>query len=280
MSMMKKKKQKKTSVSLLNVSELAIKSVEVSKKVPRSAEVERLIQERRAEDPFEVGSQMTASDIQYKHDKAYLKLRAYLRIFAFLFLDQAIINRVNSDTPLKEDLKKLWEEFFQKYPPKNSDEVKVEIYTSVTDFALQLQGLSEYAQLLGMLKYDPFKILLFKIRLVKLIVQLKNEKHLKLKGFMYLLSEINKDKSPGELRALFRRNGVPEPSIKKFFREDENRKERQGKPEEYWIYRDKNNEFHYQRANFNTTDVVVQRGIFDVDEAYAAVKELNNKFQT
>ncbi len=50
---MKKKKQKKTSVSLLNVFDLALKHVEVAKKVCRSVEVNRLIQEKGAEGPFQ-----------------------------------------------------------------------------------------------------------------------------------------------------------------------------------------------------------------------------------
>jgi hypothetical protein len=276
---MKKKAPKEKSISLLDASGLRIKHVEIANLPPKPPELVKMIEERKAEDPLEVASKLTASDVQYKHDKALLKLKVYNYYYASLSLDKSNVDRVNSDPDLKQSLGKLAEEFFQAHPPSSPEEAKLELTCSTTDFALQLRAISQFAQLLVMMRYDTAKNLLFQRRLQELLLQLMADRLLTHQGFMHLLSELNKKKSNTELRVLFKRCGITKPNIDKFFREDELRKEKQGQPQEFWIYQDEKKEFFYGRANPSTTHKVVKQGIFGEEEAFDEVSRLNTMFQ-
>jgi hypothetical protein len=287
--MRKKKAAKKTSLQLLDVTRLNIKHLQVTKVPPKSAEVARMIEETKAEDPFQVGLPLSLSDVQYRHDKALMKLRAYLYYYAYLSLDKSNVERVNSDPDLKQSVHGLAEQFLkthvdgvildpdlkQRVQTTTPEEVELHLKFSATDFALQINALSWYARFLGMMTYDKAKSAMFQLRLKELVFQLMKDGHITQQGFMRLISQLNKQKSNRELRTLFSNSGITTPSIDKFFRENELRKQNQGQPQEFRIYQDENQEFYYGNAPLKKDHKEIKREIFDEDEAFDLVSKLN-----
>ena len=190
----------------------------------------------------------------------------------FPFVD---VNRMNSDADVQKRVDALCRDFLTKHPPPAGSKVDFDFKLSATDYALQLRALRDFGQLLGMTKIDPIKIYFTQDRLNKLVVQLKNEGLLKLKGFQHLLAEVFREKSNEELRAIFRRHNVPEPSIKKFIREHPERKQRQGKPGEFAIYQDSDGSYYYNQVDPNNEDRILERGIWNEDDAFKRVGEMN-----
>ncbi len=260
----------KKAVDLLNASDYAIEEVEI---VPKSQELKNLLNKHKVTDPLETNLKLPISDVPSQYDMALLKLESYGYILSVLLTEKGNIEKINSDAELKAFTENKFIEYFQKYPPKNPSETYV-FNASFEDYVLQLWAFSQYAQFFGLLRYEPFKILRANLGLRDLVLQLRDEDLLKEQGLAILLSEIHADKSNAELRAIFQRHKIEKHNIDKFFREHVTRKGKQGNPEEWWIYHDKDG-FYYDIAKSNTPETIVERGIFDANEAYAKVETLN-----